>query len=191
MRFNVKGQAVGTGIDVPVGSSSADVVFVIDRVMHYHVDMLRAVEEGLAAYGLTFAVLSALDAAGAVGRVATTEKAAANHRHFRLSEIALGRFMLRFQHGMVTMLKEVRPRVVISTCHSGTVSEWAALAWARRSGVRMVAWQCGYEYNPGRIKRAALSAFIPRFDFHLCYHSNAKSYALQRSEEHTSELQSL
>ena len=170
---------MSTGTAVPAGAPSADVVFVIDRVMHYHVDMLRAVEKGLAGHGLTFAVLSALDAAGAVGRVATREKVAANHLHFRLSEKLLGRFMLRLQHGLVATLKEVRPRVVISTCHSGTVSEWAALYWSRRSGVRTVAWQCGYEYNPGRIKRVALSAFIPRFDFHLCYHSNAKTYALQ------------
>jgi len=147
--------------------------------MHYHVDMLRAVEKGLAVQGLTFAVLSAVDAVGTVGRVATREKAAANHRHFRLSEKLLGRFMLRYQHGLVDTLKALRPRVVISTCHSGTFSEWAALHWARRSGVRTVAWQCGYEYNPGRLKRAALAAFIPRFDFHLCYHSNARTYALQ------------
>ncbi|GMV47206.1 MAG: hypothetical protein AMXMBFR66_26040 [Pseudomonadota bacterium] len=45
--------------------------------------------------------------------------------------------------------------------------------------MRTVAWQCGYEYNPGRIKRAALSRFVPLFDFHLCYHSNAKAYAIE------------
>ena len=164
---------------MPGDVSSADVVFVIDRVMHYHMDMLRVVEKCLAMQSLTFAVLSAVDAAGAVGRVAMREKAVANHRHFRLSEKLLGRFMLRYQHGLVSTLRKLQPQVVISTCHSGTVSEWAALRWARRSGVRSVAWQCGYEYNPSRIKRAALSAFIPRFDFHLCYHSNARTYALQ------------
>lgn len=155
-----------------------DVVFVIDRVMHYHVDMLRAVEAGLAAHGLGFAVLSALDAPGSVGRVATRGKAVSNHDHFRLTERAIGSFTLRYQHGLQQALKAMMPRVMISTCHSGTLSEWSALHWCRKTGARTVAWQCGYEYNPGRMKRLALSRFVPLFDFHLCYHSNARTYAL-------------
>ena len=64
-------------------------------------------------------------------------------------------------------------------CHAGTVSEWQMLNWAARRGVQCVAWQCGYEYSPGRqLKRIALDKFVPRFDYHLCYHSNAQTYAL-------------
>ena len=129
-------QVLNREIAEAAGASRADVVFVIDRVMHYHVDMLRSVEKGLAAHGLAFAVRSALDTAVAVGRVATREKVAADHRHFTLSEKLLGRFMLRYQHGLVDSLKALRPRVVVSTCHSGTVSEWMALHWARRAASR-------------------------------------------------------
>ncbi|NLZ40879.1 MAG: glycosyltransferase family 4 protein [Comamonadaceae bacterium] len=157
----------------------ADVAFVIDRVMHYHLDMLRAVETGLAAKGLALAVLSTRDSEGGVGRVATSEKAVRNHHHFPLTERTFGRFMLRYQHGLVAALRRIEPRVIVSTSHSGTLSEWAALRWARRSGVRTVAWQCGYEYNPGRIKRIALARFVPLFDFHLCYHTNARAYAIE------------
>ena len=124
---------------------AVDVVFVIDRVMHYHVDMLRAVERALASQGLSFAVLSALDAEGAVGRVAVREAAVANHGHFRLSEKLLGRFMLRFQHGLLHKLRSMKPKVIVSTSHAGTLTEWMALLWAKRRGVRTVAWQCGYE----------------------------------------------
>jgi glycosyltransferase involved in cell wall biosynthesis len=64
-------------------------------------------------------------------------------------------------------------------CHSGTLSEWSMLKWAKRNGVRKVSWQCGYEFNPGHVKRTVLSHFVPQFDFHLCYHTNARIYALQ------------
>jgi glycosyltransferase involved in cell wall biosynthesis len=46
-------------------------------------------------------------------------------------------------------------------------------------GYRLVAWQCGYEFNPSRFKDFILSRFIPGFDHHLCYHTNAKLYALR------------
>jgi glycosyltransferase involved in cell wall biosynthesis len=42
-----------------------------------------------------------------------------------------------------------------------------------------VAWQCGYEYHPGRLEDLVLSTFIPHFDHHLAYHSNAKQYAVR------------
>jgi glycosyltransferase involved in cell wall biosynthesis len=41
-----------------------------------------------------------------------------------------------------------------------------------------VAWQCGYEYNASRIKDQVLKRFIPGFDHHLAYHTNAAHYAL-------------
>lgn len=165
----------------------ADVAFVIDRVMHYHLDMLRTVEAALATRGLRLAVLSAHEAPGAVGRVATREQAVAQHRHFRLTERAVGPFTLRWQHGLAGMLRSMQPRVVVSSGHSGTATEWGLLHWARRVGARTVAWQCGYEYNPGRIKGMVLSRFVPLFDFHLCYHTNAQAYALRHGarEEQT------
>ena len=154
------------------------VVFVIDRVMHYHAATMQAVEQRLAAMDIPFTLLSANDAASAVGRVAYREPVVRNQQQFHLTERSVGNFMLRVQHDLISLLSDLRPAVVISTCHSGTLSEWRLLAWARRRGIRCVAWQCGYEYNPGAIKRLALNRFIPLFDFHLCYHSNAQRYAL-------------
>ena len=147
--------------------------------MHYHVDTLRAVDRSLRDRGIGFAILSARDHPDAIGRVALREKLIASHHHFRLTEKLVGRFQLRYQHGLIPMLRAMQPRVIVTTCHTGTVTEWAALRWARSAGVRRVAWQCGYEYNPGWIKNFALSRFVPMFDFHLCYHSNAKSYAMR------------
>lgn len=157
----------------------ADVVFCIDRVMHYHLPMLAAVERGLAKRGLGFAVLSGREIGGAVGRVASEEPAVRDHAYFRLSERAVSGFTLRVQHGLLRELEARKPRVIISNCHSGTATEWLALLRARLRGARNVAWQCGYEYNPGVVKDLVLSRFIPLFDFHLCYHSNAKAYAMR------------
>jgi glycosyltransferase involved in cell wall biosynthesis len=151
--------------------------------MHYHAETLRSVARVLASRGISFAVLSAQDEEGAVGRVAMRDKVVPLHWHFKLSEWRFGRFQLRFQHGLLAMVRTLRPKVLISTCHSGTASEWQVLRWARRNGVRTVAWQCGYEYNPGRVKSRVLSHFVPLFSFHLCYHSNAEVYAQRYGAE--------
>ena len=157
---------------------SSGVVLVIDRVMHYHAATMKAIESGLAAKGIKFSILSAQDSDAAVGRVALRDKVVGNHRHFRLTERRIGRFMLRFQHGLLGIVSPVNPAVVVSTCHSGTLSEWLLLLWAGRRGIRRVAWQCGYEYNPNVVKRFLLKRLIPLFDFHLCYHTNAQKYAI-------------
>jgi len=163
------------------------VMFVLDRVMHYHVGTMKAIEEALAQKGIRFSLASAVDAEGSVGRVALRDKVVRHHEHFRLSERRVGRFQLRHQHGLVKLVRRESPAVVLSVCHSGTISEWGLLLWAKRNGVRSVAWQCGFEYNPGRVKRVALSRFVPLFDFHLCYHTNARNYAVQHgaSEQQT------
>ena len=155
------------------------VVFFIDRVTHYHVQTLRAIEHGLAERGIAFTVLSSQDPAGAVGRTGLREAVTTDHRHFELTERRLGRFTFRFQHGLLDLLKKLAPQVIVSCCHAGTVSEWWALLWARRNHVRRVAWQCGFEYNDAAIKNIALRFFIPLFDLHLCYHSQARAYAIK------------
>jgi glycosyltransferase involved in cell wall biosynthesis len=63
-------------------------------------------------------------------------------------------------------------------CHAGTVTEWLIAALKSLRKFKLVAWQCGFEYNPGIIKRTFLAAFVPLFDHHLAYHSNAQKYAL-------------
>ena len=162
------------------------VLFVADRIMHYHVATMHAIERDLAAQGIPFVIASANDKPNTTGRVAFRDKVVADHRYFHLTETPVGTFTFRHQHGAVEILREVNPLVLMTMCHSGTFSEWLLLHWARRHRRRCVAWQCGYEYNPTWVKRAILDRFIPLFDFHLCYHTNAQLYAIQhgaRSEQ--------
>jgi len=147
--------------------------------MHYHRPTLRALEQRLEAEGVAFHLFSSFDAAGTVGRVAERKPAVARHEFYSLHERKVGNFTLRMQRGLDEMVARVKPSVVVSMSHSGTPTEWLLQSRTHARGARMVAWQCGYEYNPGRLKDAVLKRFIPRFDYHLCYHSNARDYALR------------
>ena len=165
-------------------SSHGGVVFIFDRVMHYHRNTRREIARRLSVAQIPFHVLSAKDKVGAVGRVADPSKVVDSHANFALTEKRVLGFDLRYQHGLNESLDKILPTVVVSTCHPGSLSEWKMLAWARRRKVRRVAWQCGYEYNPGRIlKQLALDRFIPQFNFHLCYHSHAQEFAIRHGAD--------
>jgi glycosyltransferase involved in cell wall biosynthesis len=62
--------------------------------------------------------------------------------------------------------------------HVGNITHWRLALGKQRMGYRLFAWQCGYEYNQGRLKNWILQRFVPRFDHHLAYHSHARDYAL-------------
>ena len=155
------------------------IAMIVDRVMHYHRPTLQAIEARLAEQDIELHVLSSRDRAGAVGRVAEAKPVVRLHQHYSLREMQVRGFTLRAQLGLADMIRAIRPSVVVSTCHSGTVTEWQILRDSARRGARSVAWQCGYEYHPGWLKDQVLGRFVPMFDMHLCYHSNARNYALR------------
>ncbi|MBL8376627.1 MAG: glycosyltransferase family 4 protein [Burkholderiales bacterium] len=155
------------------------VAFVLDYVMHYHRDTLVELDRRLRAAGGRLVLLTADHAAGKTGRVPLREKVLRDEHKFRLVEIVVGSYMLRHQRGVARILRELRPDVVITTSHSGTFSEWQVMRMKRKAGFKMVAWQCGYDYNPGRLKDLVLKKFIPGFDHHLAYHSNAREFAVK------------
>jgi len=63
--------------------------------------------------------------------------------------------------------------------HVGNVSSWNIMRLKRKMGFCLVAWQCGYEFNPSKLKDYILGRFIKGFDYHLAYHTNAKKYAMR------------
>lgn len=154
------------------------VLFIIDRLMHYHRATVCALESELEAAGHQFFLLSSQDRPGAVGRAALGIKVLRNHDFFKLAEFSIGTYTIRYQHDLVRHVREIAPDIVISTCHSGTLSEWRLASLKQTLGFKLVAWQCGYEFNPGYLKQYVLGKFVPRFDHHLAYHTNAKKYAL-------------
>ena len=70
--------------------------------------------------------------------------------------------------------------------HVGNMSHWRLIQLKQQIGFKLVAWQCGYEYNPGMIKSLLLRQFVPRFDLHLAYHTNAKNFAVQHGADEES-----
>lgn len=155
------------------------VAFVADYIMHYHRDFLRALEQRVAERGGQLTLFTARHTRPISGRTPLDTPAVADQRTYRLYERRVAGFWLRHQAGLVRGIWRLRPDVVISMCHSGTVSEWALAALKRILGYRLIAWQCGFEYNPGRLKNTLLPRFIPLFDHHLAYHTNAERYAVR------------
>ena len=155
------------------------IVFVFDDVMHYHRETFRAIEAYVRARGDRFVLLTARRDRVVSGRTPLAEAVVSEQHTYTLHEWRVRGFSVRYQRGLLEKISSLRPCVVVTVCHSGTLTEWLVIARKRRLNFKLLAWQCGYEYNPGRIKDLVLSKFIPHFDHHLAYHSNAKHYAMR------------
>jgi len=155
------------------------IVFVFDRVAHYHQELFRTLEGRLAAEGIELHLLSGSPQAGGKGRVGLQKTVIEREQKYVFREYQLGSYIVRRHSGVIEKLKQIAPHTVVVLGHVGNLSHWRLTELKSRLGFKLVAWQCGYEYNPGQLKRAILRRFIPRFDHHLAYHSNARAYALQ------------
>jgi len=155
------------------------VTFVFDRVMHYQLDPLRGLDARLRRHGIELCLISGIRPQGASGRVAVEAQAVSSETKFRLWDLAVGSYVIRLALGYVWQIRHQRPAVVVCAAHPGDLGHWVLIALKRSLKFRLVAWECGYEYNPGRVKRWLLKHFVPGFDFHLAYHSNARRYALE------------
>ncbi len=152
------------------------VLFVFDRVAHYHRPLFIALESELAALGLELHLLSGQTSPEATGRVGLTEPVIQNETKYRFFEYPVGNRVLRFHRGVGKVVKNLEPDVLVMQSHVGDVSSWRLAAKRKSRGYRLVAWQCGYEYNPGSIKDFLLARYLGRFDHHLAYHTNAAAY---------------
>jgi glycosyltransferase involved in cell wall biosynthesis len=160
------------------GVGVAKIVFVFDRVMHYHRALFERLDAEFSRYGHELVLLSGKEKESTTGRVALKKTVVKNQVEFPLCEWSFRSFMFRYQHGVAKKIHEIQPAIVVTTCHSGTFSEWQIANLKKQLNFKLVAWQCGYEFNPGSLKRWVLGKFIPHFDHHLAYHTNAKHYAI-------------
>lgn len=155
------------------------VVFVFDRVAHYHRELFRALECELPLHGMEVHLLSGVPEQGGKGRVGLADKVVENEQKYEFREFHVGSFTFRRHIGVLEWLENNRPEIVVVLGHVGNISHWGLISARRRLGFKLVAWQCGYEYNKSWIKDRLLGYFVPGFDFHLAYHSNARRYALE------------
>jgi glycosyltransferase involved in cell wall biosynthesis len=155
------------------------VVFVFDQVRHFHVDLFRQLEQRLASRGIELHLIRGSVGGDGSARRSTDQQVIARESTFRLRDWRIGPYTLRLGAGYLPEVRRLRPAVVVCSAHPGDLGHWRLGSMKRRVGFRLVAWQCGYEYNPGLLKSALTRRFVPRFDLHLAYHSNARDYALR------------
>lgn len=155
------------------------VLYIFDRVMHYHQDLFVELERRLEVKGVEVHLCSGRETATAGGRVALNRNTIHRESTYALNDFKLAGFTFRLAAGYLGTVRALRPDVVVCPAHPGDVGHWGLIWGKTLLNYRLVAWQCGFEYNPGRLKSLLLKRFIPGFDFHLAYHNNARRYALE------------
>jgi glycosyltransferase involved in cell wall biosynthesis len=154
------------------------VLFVFDTVTHYHQELLRELETALALAEVELFLLSGSPVPGASGRVAVAGKTLTNELKYSVRELSVGTYTFRWP-AIQSAVNRVAPDAIVCMAHVGDAAHWQLALNKRRRGYRLLAWQCGYEYHPSWYKNWLLSKFVPRFDHHMAYHSNAKHYAIE------------
>lgn len=158
-------------------------VFIFDRVAHYHRDLFKRLELELPQHGIELHLLSGEAGVNSTGRVGLKSNVVRNESKYRFYEYKIGGFTLRRTIGVVGRVCDIMPEIVVCMGHVGNITHWKMTRLKSRMKFKLVAWQCGYEYNPSATKAILLRNFVPRFDHHLAYHSNAKAYALQHGSK--------
>lgn len=73
-----------------------------------------------------------------------------------------GPFYVRWQAGVLSLIREWRPDVVITLGIPSTISNWLAMDWARRHGGTTVSWHCAWEPQLGNAGSLALKQWLSR-----------------------------
>ena len=155
------------------------ILFVFDRVTHYHAEFFHRLEEELEADGVELHLASGIAKPGAVGRVGLTTAVLKHEWKYEFRERTVGGYVLRSARGVDEFVKQIRPSAVVCMGHVGNLSHWWLALNKKRLGYALISWQCGYEYHPGVLKGLLLRRFVPQFEHHLAYHTNARTYAIK------------
>jgi glycosyltransferase involved in cell wall biosynthesis len=154
------------------------VVFYLDRVMHYHVSTLQELERRIKDKGGEFILVSGLKNEHETGRVAISHTVVRQHVVIPYNEWICGRYTLRSQPSLPSLIEKMAPDVVIVMGHVGSMTYWHLGKLSKKIGFKYVTWQCGYEYNSSWFKHQLTRSFFKLFDYHLAYNSNAKKYLM-------------
>jgi glycosyltransferase involved in cell wall biosynthesis len=154
------------------------VLFYLDRLMHYHESTLREIERRLESEGGKFIVASGQTRRNENGRVALSKAVVKQHVFVPYHEWKYLSYTVRWQPTLANVVRKVKPDLLIVMGHVGCLTYWRLGLLSKQMGFKYVTWQCGYEYNPGRIKSLLTRKFLTQYDYHLAYHTNAKKYLL-------------
>ncbi len=155
------------------------VVFILDTVTHYHQELLQTIEKELKAIHIKLYLISGKTNKKQQGRISVNNKVITNEVNYTYQQLKLFNLTLRYQRNIIKLLKTINPDTVIMSSHVGNISCWQIMHLKKLLHFKLIAWQCGYEYNPSKLKDLLLRQFIKGFDHHLAYHTNAQKYALR------------
>ena len=93
----------------------------------------------------------------------------------------IGPFTLVNNRGLYAATKKINPDLIILQGITGDISNRRVISWAKRKGIKIIVWTCGWE--PGLAKGMLLSfknflvgTFFKKADLHLTYSTAANSY---------------
>jgi len=155
------------------------IVFILDRVIHYHKELLQTLESHLSDINTELYLLSGQSDKKELSRIRVESKVIYNELHFSYFELKVRNLTFRYQKNITVLIKEINPDIVIMSSHVGNISSWSLMRLKEKLNFKLISWQCGYEYNHLKIKNFLLRRFVNKFDYHLAYHTNAKKYALR------------
>ena len=155
------------------------VLFIFDRVTHYNSELFKCLEPRLRKLDIELVLLAGYSKTEERGRVRLSDKVVEKEARYLYREFRVKNFIFRHQKGVLSQIKQIKPDIVVMASHVGNLSSWNIMRLKKKMGFSLVAWQCGYEFNPSRLKDFLLGRFIKGFDYHLAYHTNAKKYALR------------
>jgi hypothetical protein len=91
------------------------ILFIFDRVVHYHKELFPRLEGDLPGFGCELHLLSGAANAGATGRVGLAMPLVANEAKYRFHEYSVGNDVLRRASGVLPAVRRARPDIVVCT----------------------------------------------------------------------------
>jgi len=152
------------------------ILFIFDRVAHYHADSFQYLEKELRNEGHELYLLSGNKKSNEKGRIGLNKKVIENELKYGYKEVNIFSYKLRLQKDIFKSVKKIRPDIIIVPGHVGNISIWKLGIFKKSLGYKLFTWECGYEYHRNLLKKTITKIFLKLFDYHLAYHTNAQKY---------------
>ena len=144
--------------------------------MHYNVPVFQEIERRVEREGGELILVSGQQRFAENGRVGISDAIVRQQVTIPYHELRCGTYTLRWQPTLLNVVRRSKPDVLVVAGHVGDLTYWRLGSLRQSMRFKYVTWQCGYEYNPGKLKDIVTRRFLRQYDYHLAYHSNAKKY---------------
>jgi len=99
-------------------------------------------------------------------------------------ETRVGSFDIRWQKGIVSVLQEWKPDIVITVGIPSILSNWLAMNWAHRHSAKILTWHSGWEKQARspkslHIKRWISKRYLALVDHTLVYSTKGEAYLME------------